>query len=183
MWEDMSDRGITPDRVQLIGFGGGPLTSVEFRVALALGASTAAVHCTGGAADTILNDPVWLDTSTLLGMPLDPASAQAFVTAPTHQHGPERLLRMAQSFHEQYVNGNPKKLPENLRPWENLPETFQTANLEQADYAVEILRAAGFDVRSKSNKAGAIKSFQGKQWQRDIERMAEANRAYAHYRW
>ncbi len=179
MWEDFRDRGITPDLVQLLGIGGGALTAVEFRVALALGASTAAVHCTGGAADALLNDPVWLDTTTLVAMPLDPASAQAFVTAPTHQHKPERLLRMAQSFHEHYVNENPKKLPENLRPWGNLPATYQTANLEQARYAVEILRAAGFDVRRKSGKRGAIQSFADKQWRRDVERMAELE----HGRW
>lgn len=179
MWEDFRARGITPDRVQLLGIGGGPLTAVEFRVALALGASTAAVHCTGGAADALLDDPVWLGTPTLVAMPLDSASAQAFVTAPEHQPSPDRLLRMAQTFHEHYVNDKPKKLPENLRPWKNLPETYQTANLEQARYAVEILRAAGFDVRPKSGKRGAISNFTGKAWRRAVERMAELE----HGRW
>ena len=179
MWEDFRDRGITPDRVQLLGIGGGPLTAVEFRVALALGASTAAVHCTGGAADALLDDPVWLRTPTLVAMPLDPASAQAFVTAPEHQPSPGRVLRMAQTFHEHYVNDNPKKLPENLRPWEKLPETYQTANMEQARYAIEILRAAGFAVRRKSGGRGVIRDFKGRQWRRDIERMAELE----HGRW
>ena len=179
MWEDMRERDITPERVQLIGFGGGLLTAVEFRVALALGASTAAVHCTGGAADAMLNDPVWRGTKTLLGMPLDPTSAQAFVTVPEQAYTPGRLAKMAQSFHAHYVEDNPKKLPENLRPWDKLPDTFRTANLEQARYAVEILRAAGFEVRPKSRKAGAIQSFAGRQWKRAIERMAELE----HGRW
>ena len=179
MWEDFRERGITPDRVQLLGFGGGPLTAVEFRVALALGASTAAVHCTGGAADALLNDPVWFGTPTLVAMPLDPASAQAFVTSPAQRHTPGRLLRMAQSFHRQYVNDNPKKLPENLRPWAQLPDTYKTANLEQARYAVEILLAAGFDVRAGSGKRRAITSFEGRLWKRAVERMAELE----HGRW
>ena len=179
MWEDFRDSGITPDRVQLLGIGGGAITAVEFRVALALGAATAAVHSTGGAADTLLADPVWLGTSTLVAMPLDPASAQAFVTAPEHQPSPARVLRMAQTFHAHYANDNQRKLPENLRPWKDLPETFQTANREQARYAIEILRAAGFEVRGGSGKRGAIRDFKARSWRRDIERMAELE----HGRW
>jgi len=179
MWEDFRDSGITPAGVQLLGIGGGGLTAVEFRVALALGASTAAVHGTAGAADALLSDPVWLGTPTLMAMPLDPASAQAFVTAASYRHEPDRKLRMAQSFHEHYLSENPQKLPEKLRPWEMLAPTYRTANLEQAGYVVEILRAAGFDVRRKSGRRGAITDFTGKPWRRHVERMAELE----HGRW
>ena len=179
MWEDVRAQGITPDCVQLIGFGGGPLTAVEFRVALALGASTAAVHCTGGSADELLDDPVWRDTKPLLGMPLDPASAQAFVTVSNHEHTPARIEKMAQSFHSHYVSDSAHSLPENLRPWKNLPETYQTANKEQAEYAAEILRASGFDVRRSAGKSAAIKGFEGARWRSAVERMAELE----HGRW
>ncbi|MSU33657.1 MAG: hypothetical protein EXS36_00805 [Pedosphaera sp.] len=54
----------TGNRAHVGASAGGALTAVEFRVALALGASTATVHCTGGAADAILNDDLWRGTPT-----------------------------------------------------------------------------------------------------------------------
>jgi hypothetical protein len=86
---------------------------------------------------------------------------------------------MAKAFHAHYISDNPGKLPENMRPWEKLKETYQTANLEQSKYAVEILRAAGFDVRSLTGKPDAITSFAGDACKADVERMAELE----HGRW
>jgi len=78
-----------------------------------------------------------------------------------------------------YISDNPGKLPENMKPWNRLAETYQTANLEQAKYAVEILRSAGFEVRPASGKPGAIGSFAGDEFKADLERMAQLE----HGRW
>ena len=59
----------------------------------------------------------------------------------------EKILEMAQCFHENYVQGSAERLPPNMRPWKKLDDTFRTANIEQAKYAFEILDAAGFGVR------------------------------------
>lgn len=178
-WEDLLRESITPDRVMVLGFGGGVLTSAEYHIALALGASVAVVSGSGGGADVILGDPVWAAVPSLLALPLDGASVQALVTAPTLAHQPEKLQEMAQAFHAHYVKDNPKKLPDNMRPWEKLADTFKTANLEQARYAVEILRAADFDVRPATGGTDAIKSFASDAFQADVERMAELE----HGRW
>jgi hypothetical protein len=66
-----------------------------------------------------------------------------------------------------------------MRPWEKLSETYRTANLEQARLAVEILRAAGFDVRSAAGGTDAISSFAVEQFKKNVERMAELE----HGRW
>lgn len=178
-WEDLQRTGTTPDRVTVLGFGGGQLASAEFHIALALGATVAVVTGSGGAADAIVADPVWNGVPTLLAVPLDEASVQALVTSPTVTHDSGKLMEMAKAFHAHYISDNPGKMPENLRPWEKLAGTYQTANLEQARYAVEILRAAGFDVRPKTGSPDAIASFAGDSFKGDVERMAELE----HGRW
>ena len=59
MWSRFCDEGRLPEHVSVLGFGGGDMTAAEFRLAFAFGATVAAVQGTGGAADEILNDPVW----------------------------------------------------------------------------------------------------------------------------
>jgi len=178
MWENLRDEGVSPACVQLLGIGGGPLTEVEFRVALALGASTAAVHCTGGAADALLNDDAWRNTP-LLGLPHDIASVQAFVTAPAQVQADGEVEKMAISFHENYREIGAQSLPENMRPWPDLPDTYKGASRAQSAYAAEILRAAGFAVRSATGGPDAIRSFDGPEFTEIVEHMAEQE----HGRW
>ena len=54
---------------------------------------------------------------------------------------------MARSFHEDYLEESKGRLAADLRHWDELDETYKTANCEQARYAVAILEAAGFGVR------------------------------------
>jgi hypothetical protein len=62
-----------------------------------------------------------------------------------------------------------------MRPWEILDKTFQKANLEQAHYSVEILEAAGFEVRRVDGPPAILSDFTGD----EVERMAELE----HGRW
>jgi ppGpp synthetase/RelA/SpoT-type nucleotidyltranferase len=186
-WEDLLRAGAAPDRVMVLGFGGGLLTAVEFAVALSLGATVAAAAGSGGEADAILADPMWNTVPTLLALPLDQASTQALVTSPTFDYLPVKLQakleakreEMAQAFHAHYIKDNPKKLPENMRPWEALADTFKKANFEQARYAVEILHAVGFEVRPAAGSSDAITSFADDKFKDEVERMAELE----HGRW
>jgi ppGpp synthetase/RelA/SpoT-type nucleotidyltranferase len=178
-WEDLLAKGISPRQVRLLGFGGGGIAAVEYRVAFALGARVAVVEATGNAAEEILNDEVWASSPPILALPFDEASIQAFVTTPSLQHSEAKLQEMAQAFHTHYLKDNTGKLPKNMRPWNKLDGTFKEANLAQAKYAVEILRAAGFDVRAKGGGPDAITSFRGEAFAEDVETMARLE----HGRW
>jgi hypothetical protein len=57
------------------------------------------------------------------------------------------LEDMGKELHSRYVAGNTKDLPDKLKPWDKLGPAYKTANTRQAAYAVQILKAAGFDVR------------------------------------
>ncbi len=149
-WSDILNAGIAPEDVRLLGFGGGPLSAVEYRVALGLGACVGVVAGSGGAADVLLKDDLWQTEPNhlLLSVPGDPGSVRALIHPPRAR--PEldiaTLERMAMAFHENYVGQSTGRLPDSMKPWPKLPDTFKTANLEQAKYAVQILEACGFEV-------------------------------------
>jgi ppGpp synthetase/RelA/SpoT-type nucleotidyltranferase len=146
-WSDLLGAGVRPQDVLLLGFGGGALSALEYRIALGFGASVAVVAGTGGEAAKLLCDPLWSGLPNLYELPFDSATVRAFVMPSDHDMDPVDQEEMAKTFHARYVSGSPKRLPPNMRPWDKLDETFKRANLEQAHYSVEILEAAGFEVR------------------------------------
>ena len=173
-WRDLLVGGIPAQEVFCIGFGGGPLSAVEYHVALALGAKVVIAHNSGGAADAILGDALWAGVKTLMPIPMDKATFQALLMPARNDLDPAKVTEMAQEFHLRYVAGSAKRLPTNMRPWSKLEETYQNANLAQAKYAVIILEACGFATRPSNNPV-IFTGFTDK----DIESMAEME----HGRW
>jgi class 3 adenylate cyclase len=58
-WRDLLDQGIRPVDVGLVAIGGGRLTGLEIRIALALGARVAAIAGSGGSAASVMRDRTW----------------------------------------------------------------------------------------------------------------------------
>ena len=174
-WSDIVAAGVKPQDVLLLGFGGGALSAVEYRIALGLGASVGIVAGTGGAAERLLADPLWSGVSNLYQLPFDAATVRAFVVPPDHDIDPAAQEEMAKTFHARYLAGSARRLPPNMRPWDKLGDTFKKANREQAHYSVEILEAAGFEVRRVDGTPAVLPDFTGP----EVERMAELE----HGRW
>jgi ppGpp synthetase/RelA/SpoT-type nucleotidyltranferase len=174
-WEDLFDAGVRPESICLAGYGGGPLSAVEYRIALALGATVGLVDSSGGAAKALLADSRWAGQPNLLAIPPDPQTLRALIHPPVANAAIEaRLDEMAMLFHADYVKNSTGRLPEPMKPWAKLKETFKTANREQARYSVQILEACGFGVRP----AAAPADFAGFT-PAEIERLAELE----HGRW
>ncbi len=146
-WRDLFADGIAAHEVLCIGFGGGPLSAVDYRVALALGACVVIACGSGGTADGILDDQLWSGIPTLLPVPIDPATFQALLGTGRDDVDPDKVSQMAREFHLRYLAGSAGRLPPNLRPWSKLTETFQRANLEQAKHVIRILETCSFGVR------------------------------------
>jgi ppGpp synthetase/RelA/SpoT-type nucleotidyltranferase len=174
-WSDLLAAGVKPHEVLLLGFGGGALSALEYRIALALGASVAVVAGTGGEAASLLADPLWSSLPNLYELPFDTATVRAFVMPAERDLDPADQEEMAKTFHARYVAGSPKRLPPNMRPWDKLDATFKRANIEQAHYSVEILEAAGFEVRKADGAPAILSNFR----EAEVERMAELE----HGRW
>ena len=168
MWQDFAAKGYKAKQVQLIGFCGGGLTKVEYYIALAMGAEVSELQVPDGSCELLAKDPIWNNVEEFNALPWEDASVQALVNIPKNEFKKEVLTDMAKAFHNNYVEVSAKKMPVNMKPWDLLDETYKTANLEQAKYAVEILTAAGFIVKlSKRPNPKAVK-FTKKQ----IEKMA-----------
>lgn len=172
-WSDIL-AGTRAEDVILLGIGGGPLTAVEYHIALGLGASVGIVEGTGGAADALLADPLWSGLANLYRLPLDAATLRAFVIPSDHDLDPAAREEMAKEFHARYVAASARRLPPALRAWGKLDSTFKKANLEQAHYSIEILKAAGFEV-VEAAEPGGFAEFTSS----EVEHMAELE----HGRW
>jgi hypothetical protein len=159
----------------LLAIGGDALSSIEYRLALSLGASVAIVAGTNGAAGELVRDPLWSELPNLYELPFDAATARAFVTASDTEIDAGAQEQMARTLHARYVAGAAGRLPPGMRPWERLPETFRRANFAQAQYCVEILRSAGFDVRKFDGRPPVVPEFTGA----EVEQMA----VLEHGRW
>jgi hypothetical protein len=177
-WRDLQEQKIDAREVLCLGFGGGNVSLEEYYIALALGATVAIVSLKeGDTADMLAKDPLWSGMSNLFVLPLDTATVRALIVPSEKRYDEEIHIKMAQSFHANYVAGNTGKLPDNLKPWDKLNETYRRANLDQAQYVVQILEACGFSVRPFADPAN--KSLFNKFTDKEIERMAELE----HGRW
>jgi hypothetical protein len=174
-WTDLFAAGVQPQDVLMLGFGGGTLSAFEYRAALAFGATVALAAGTGGSVEELLDNPLWAGMPNLKELPFDGATVRAFVMHPSQDMDSGDQELMAKIFHEKYVAGSTKKLPPNMRPWEKLDDTFKRANLQQAHYSVEILEAAGFEVRRADGPPAILSDFTDT----EIDKMAELE----HGRW
>ena len=118
-----------------------------------------------GAADSVVTDPTWRGATNLLPLPIDAATARAFVTSPAERFTESQLDAMGSAIHANYVAFSVGKLPPNMRPWpkdsstpgkNELGQTFRSANIDQARYTVDILEAAGFEVRRAADPANIV---------------------------
>ena len=173
-WQDLLDAKTDPKQVVVLGFGGGSISTAEYHLGLAFGASVVVVTGSGGAVDSLLKDELWARLPNLLPLPFDVASVRAAVTPAEYYFSPSILEQMAMAFHENYVAQSVSRLPDNMKPWGKLPPTFQQANFEEARYAVQILTACGFGVRAVAS-ATIFQDFSDA----EVEKMAEME----HGRW
>ena len=172
-WKDIIANGIRPQDVMVLGLGGGRLSALDYRFALALGARVGVVAGTGGQADEILANRHWMALANLLPLPSDPTTMRAFVMRPASGLGD--VEEMAMEIHRRYVQENPGRLPANMQPWKKLDETYRVSNRQQALYAVKILEAEGFEIRTAKGEATILRDLQPD----EVERMAKME----HGRW
>lgn len=174
-WKDILDDAVNPKDVLLLGFGGGPLSALEYRLALAFGASVAVVDEVAGASKDLVKDNLWSKLANLLPLPFDSMSVHAFVTQIVDGAKNEELEEvMAKALHADFVAASLGSLPDNMKPWPELKETYKRSNIEQARYAVRILESRGFHVRQVTFPS-IFQDFS----KEDIEHMAEME----HGRW
>jgi hypothetical protein len=153
VWADLIAAKVDPKDVKVIGLGGGFISAIEYRLALALGAKVAVIPGSDGAVDAILEDPEWADDENLIQLPVslsddcdkksgvDPATFNELINYPVSPVANRE--QWAKRIHENYLNnrleelkGDPSEFTPKpaMAPWDKLPENLKKTNLEQADH-------------------------------------------------
>jgi len=78
-WRYLLDEGQTSTDIRVISIGGGRLTALELRIALAFGATVGVVSGAGGAGAALLGDPTWGTSSRLVELEPSAVAFRAFL--------------------------------------------------------------------------------------------------------
>jgi hypothetical protein len=80
-WEDLVEAGVPPGAVKLLGWGGGPIAALEYRVAVALGARVGLVSGSGRAADAMARERAWSRSANLRFLGCHARAVRAFLAS------------------------------------------------------------------------------------------------------
>ncbi len=184
-WVDVIVSGIKPGQVSVLGFNGGAISGVEYRIGLAFGASVGVMAGSGCAAEDLLNDEEWRELAPPLGLLNDTETLHAFINPGAGSIPEEKREALAKAIHVTYCKADPETLnkrilKENGLPWKVLPQTYKNANYAQADYIGEILKTEGLQLQPVDGPAdNSAFDFSKKECKDMVERMAEKE----HGRW
>jgi ppGpp synthetase/RelA/SpoT-type nucleotidyltranferase len=160
-WSDLISNNVNPKDVILIGIDGGEIATMEYQIALSLGAKVALVAYSGRAASDFLQDKTWKNQTNLLQVPNDPLTVWALVNQSVENTlSNDEIEKLAPIAHEFYIKKrldelNPKADDINkykvLMPWNKLDPALQYSNRKQVAFYENILKRVGLSIR-KANK-------------------------------
>ncbi len=178
-WTDLLVSGIAPGRVKVIGINGGPISAVDYRMALALGARVAVLSGSGREAGAIKPDTDWGKSPLLLELLPDPVVVNAFVNYRRTAFRPGRVReQVARAIHETYRADHARRMVSadpSMAPWPELLGHLKESNRQQADHIDEKLKIIGRRVAVARGHKPRVREFTKK----EVEVMAEAE----HARW
>jgi len=156
-WNDLIMNGIIPRDVILIGIDGGDIATMEYEIALSLGAKVALVSNSGRAVSELLQDKTRRNLPNLMSLPNDPFTVWALVNQSARTTlTKDEIESLAPQVHEFYrikkleeldpetVDVNKYKV---LMPWDKLDPSLQNSNLKQVAFYEHILKRVKLGIR------------------------------------
>jgi ppGpp synthetase/RelA/SpoT-type nucleotidyltranferase len=177
-WVELSASRISPSDIKLLGFNGGDISALEYRIALALGIKVGVLQESGGAVEQLLKDAGWKSSKTLLPLPTDRMTIKAFIETPPPSLDPQIRETIAKAIHNEYLGSYWREMVQEKPPmveWEELPENLKESNRQQADDILRKLKRIGCDIVKPVDRPVAQMEFT----KDEIEIMAEME----HGRW
>jgi ppGpp synthetase/RelA/SpoT-type nucleotidyltranferase len=181
-WIDIIDSGINPSEVKVLGINGGRIASIEYKIALALGAKVALIEESGREASKLMTDADWINSEGLVSLPADPQTVRAFIGSGRPKLNKKTREFIAKAFHEKYrviqrddALRKDQKIAESLKDWKHLKKNLKESNRQAADHIFEKLRQIGCEVYKVKGRKINLIEFSKK----EIEIMAEME----HGRW
>jgi len=173
-WIDLFAAGVEPSDVRVLGLDGGPITALEYRIALALGAWVAVLEKGGREAARLLPDEDWGKVEKLVVLPREAPVIREYVGRPKDLPGWIDVEELAIKVHGKYVkdvkDGLCREKPE-VADWKDLTPDLKESNREQVKSFSVILREGKFKITAESPPKAP--EFCPEQ----IERMAEEEHA------
>jgi hypothetical protein len=142
---DLMSSEVLPRDVRVVGINGGRIAAVEYRIALALGASVGLVADSGREAGRLVSEHRWSGERPLR-LPPDAASLAAFVRPPPPRQPAPLREELGRSIHESYRRERLRdghQVDPAFSTWTELPEELRSSNLQQADDIVHKLLEIG----------------------------------------
>jgi ppGpp synthetase/RelA/SpoT-type nucleotidyltranferase len=184
-WVDILLSGITFEKILVLGINGKTISELEYSFALSLGINLALIDKSGGAADNLIQNPLWKEEPNLLLLPPDSDTIWALVNQNRKiSFTPQETLLLAEEVHNYYR----KERLSSLKPdtqniddlkvvmtWDKLDPKLKTSNLKQVEFYEHLLNQVGLCIR----KSDTPKIFQLDETFKDIDRLAQLE----HARW
>jgi ppGpp synthetase/RelA/SpoT-type nucleotidyltranferase/KaiC/GvpD/RAD55 family RecA-like ATPase len=176
-WTDILVSDINPSCVKLVGVNGGKIAAVEYRMAIALGASVALVQGSELEASKLLSDNKWNTSKNLIPLANDSTTIWAFIQAGVQSLDSHIRETVAKAIHESYraVQITKKNHDPSLMDWSELLDYLKQSNLQQADHIIEKLHRISCTVHLVKDREVSPVRFT----KSEIEIMAEME----HARW
>ncbi len=176
-WIDLVDSGINCNDVKLLGINGGIISSIEYKIALALGASTAIIEDGKMEKETLFSDKNWNTLKNFVPMLNDSLTAWAFVQSGAKKLDPASREQLGQIIHKNYLDASSQKksLDPSLQNWHNLKDDLKESNCQQADHIIEKLNRINCSTRLVTDRDISLMQFSNS----EVETMAQME----HARW
>lgn len=177
-WIDLLSSGIKPASVKVLGINGGPIAAIEYRIALALGATVGIIEESGREAALLFKDERWSGSDRLIHLPKDPMTVKAFIGSGRSRLEESVRDKLAREIHKQYrqiKETNSRTTDPSLAEWDKLPKHLQESNAHQADHIFEKLKVINCTVHKISDREINICKFTDE----EIELLSEVE----HGRW
>lgn len=147
-WIDLIAAGVKPSDIMVFGINGGKIAALEYRLALALGATVGVIQSSGRAVKDLIPDANWWDAQNLLWLPYDVMSIRAFVNPGEPLIERPTQEQLAEMIHTEFLKEDRyKSVDPVMKPWDALRDDLKESNIQQVAYMSEILKAAGYGVR------------------------------------
>jgi len=177
-WIDTIAAGLESSEVKVLGINGGMIAAIEYRIALALGATVGIVAESGREAAKLQQDEKWLSSIKLVYLPADKMTVRAFIGSGGLKLEADIRESLAKEIHEAYrlsKQDNLKSDDPAMKDWENLPDGFKESSAQQADHIFEKLREIGCTVQKVTGRKIKLITFT----KDEVEPLAEIE----HGRW
>ncbi len=177
-WKNVAKQKYCPENIRILGFRGGKISNLEYRLGLSLGVSTGVYKANSSKTQCYIRDTFIENHENFVDLPLDVSTITVFLSnnnlSGVHF---DDIDKIAKEIHDNYLRteqSKGKKVETSLTSWEFLNEQFRRNNIDQALFFKLSLNYLGYDIKQITDDSKFIELKS-----EEIEKLAEME----HGRW